>query len=88
MDDLIDVDTDEAFMSSAIDIASSFSSNSPVATRGVTRTLRMSMDEGLEASLRREADQQALNYAREDWKEGLDAVVEKRSPQFSPYFNK
>mmetsp|Transcript_1246 Transcript_1246/g.2112 ORF Transcript_1246/g.2112 Transcript_1246/m.2112 type:complete len:302 (+) Transcript_1246:30-935(+) len=88
VDDLIDVDTDEAFMSSAIDIASSFSSNSPVATRGVTRTLRMSMDEGLEASLRREADQQALNYAREDWKEGLDAVVEKRGPQFSPYFNK
>ena len=47
----------------------------------------MQVDAGLEESLRREADQQALNYSRLDWKEGLDAVVEKRSPVFDEYFS-
>ena len=45
------------------------------------------MDRGLEQALRREADQQAIDYARLDWREGLDAVVEKRDPRFAEYFS-
>ncbi|GMI17019.1 hypothetical protein TrLO_g12149 [Triparma laevis f. longispina] len=84
VDELID---SENFLEGAIAVAEEFSMNNPTATRGVTRTLRMQVDAGLEESLRREADQQALNYSRLDWKEGLDAVVERRSPVFDEYFS-
>ena len=70
-----------------IEIASEFSNCSPVASRGALRSLRMRVDDGLEESLRREADQQALCYARNDWKEGLDAVKGKREPKFDPHFS-
>ena len=60
----------------------------PLAVRTMVHTLRLredSMGCGLESSLRREAHAQALCYAREDWGEGLQAVVEKRQPSFDNY---
>jgi enoyl-CoA hydratase/carnithine racemase len=77
-------------LAKALEVAGDFASSSPIATRGMVRTLRMKIDDdgpGLETALRREADQQAVNYARVDWKEGLDAVMQKRAPVFDPFFS-
>ena len=72
----------------AIALSSTFASSSPVAARGVLRTLRAQNNLGLEQALRREADQQAICYARSDWHEGLDAVAGKREPVFKGFFDK
>ena len=42
-------------------------------------------DDGLEAALWREADAQAQCYATTDLMEGVNAVREKRSPEFTLY---
>ena len=42
-------------------------------------------DDGLEAALWREADAQAQCYATADLMEGVNAVREKRSPEFTLY---
>jgi len=47
------------------------------------QTLRMKQDEGLEESMRREAEAQAITYATQDFLEGVVAVKEKRSPIFT-----
>ena len=86
VDELVPTDAD--FVERAVEIAGSMADNSPVAVRGMLRTLRQQVDVGLEESLRREADQQAINYARSDWREGLAAVMEKREPVFDPFFAK
>ena len=57
----------------------------PVAIRTMVQTLRQRQDVGLEAALQREALSQAVCYSRSDWGEGMDAVVEKRQPQFHGY---
>ena len=69
----------------AIELASSIAGNSPVAIRSTIASLRIQQDEGLNAALSREALNQSICYARSDWKEGLDAVSEKRSPKFLPF---
>jgi enoyl-CoA hydratase/carnithine racemase len=79
---------EETFLDDALALATTIADNSPVAVRGMTRTLRMQVDVGLEESLRREANEQAVCYARQDWLEGLDAVMSKREPEFSPFFSK
>lgn len=69
----------------AHELAKEVARQNPLATRSMIQTLRQQQDEGLEAALQREACAQALCYNREDWGEGLDAVVEKRDPVFGDY---
>ena len=79
---------EDDLMREALKIASDFACSSPVAARGVLQTMRMQATNGLEESLRREADQQALDYARQDWvKQGIDSVINKRQPDFDEYFS-
>jgi len=46
------------------------------------QTLRQKQNEGLEDSMKREAEAQAITYATQDFLEGVVAVKEKRSPMF------
>ena len=69
----------------AHNLAKEVAKQNPLAARSMIRTLRQQQDEGLEATLQREASAQALCYNRDDWGEGLDAVVEKRDPIFGDY---
>ena len=76
-------------MKEALDLAETLTSQHPVAMRTMVQTLRDSQNScngsNLEIALRREAYAQAVCYARKDWGEGLDAVVERRSPNFDDY---
>ncbi|KAJ3394140.1 putative enoyl CoA hydratase [Lobulomyces angularis] len=66
-------------------LAKKIISNSPVAVRATLKTLRMKIDDGLERALQREADSQAHSYSSPDYIEGLDALVEKRNPDFKDF---
>jgi enoyl-CoA hydratase len=77
---------DETVMKLAKQIASMH----PLAVRSMVQTVRMREDAmggigGIDATMKREAYAQALCYAKDDWGEGLDAVVEKRQPDFDTY---
>jgi enoyl-CoA hydratase/carnithine racemase len=67
-------------LDSALTLARKVAAASPVAVRGMTKTLRMRVDDGLERALQREADAQGMGYAMEDYKEGIDAILGKRDP--------
>lgn len=66
----------------ALGIARRIASQSPLAVRGVLKTLRQAADSGLDAALQREADAQAQSYASADYAEGLAAIQAKRPPAF------
>ena len=56
-----------------------------IAVRATVRSLRMKQDEGLDKALWREADAQSYGYSTEDCREGIEAVAEKRKPNFIGY---
>lgn len=60
----------------------------PVAIRTLVRSIRTKQDVGLEQALQRDAYAQAVCYARNDWGEGVQAVVDKRIPEFDGYNDK
>ncbi|KAJ0407626.1 hypothetical protein P43SY_010167 [Pythium insidiosum] len=66
----------------AVKIATEMATASSTAVRGVLTTLRAKQDAGLDIALQREADAQAHSYASPDYAEGLQAIAEKRAPQF------
>ena len=77
-------------MKEALELAKTLISQHPVAMRSMVQTLRDSQHScgkgsSLEITLRREAYAQAVCYARKDWGEGLNAVVQRRSPNFDDY---
>ena len=72
----------------AREMAEKISSQHPVAVRSMTRSIRLKEDAGLELALSREAQSQALCYARSDWGEGIDANMERRDSMFEDYFAK
>jgi len=72
-------------VTAALAMASRMASQAPLAVRTAVRTLRNRQDQGLEAALWREADAQAHCYASADLLEGLNALREKRPPQFGCY---
>lgn len=80
---LVDNVKEEAYI-----LAEEVARQNPLAVRSMIQTLRQRQDEGLEACLQREAYAQALCYHRDDWGEGLDAVLEKRDPDFTDYCTK
>ena len=75
---------DEVYRES-LNVAEEISSLHPVAVRNLMQTLRLRVDTGLDAALKREAHAASLCFARDDWGEGLDAIIEKRKPSFGLY---
>lgn len=66
----------------ALDLAGDIASSSPVVVRQLRDTLAASTTATLDQQLDAEAGAQAVNYASEDFREGLTAVRERRSPAF------
>jgi enoyl-CoA hydratase/carnithine racemase len=78
----LDDDAKQSARDLALDIAKY---THPVAVRTMLRTIRQRQDAGLEAALQREALSQSVCYSRRDWGEGMDAVTDRRPPQFHGY---
>lgn len=55
----LDVVPAEDVLQKSVELARKVAQASPVAVRGMTKTLRMRVDDGLERALQREADAQA-----------------------------
>lgn len=71
----------EQVMTRSIEIAQSLQLTGPQAVAGLLQTLRPSPKE-LQVALEREADEQAKGYARDEFIEGVNAMIEKRTPKF------
>ena len=75
----------DAALEDACELAQRMAQAAPLAVRGCVRSLRMKQDEGLDRALWREADAQAQVWNSRDMREGLDALVERRTPAFSDF---
>ena len=75
----------ESAQKAAMELAARIASQGPIAVRATVRSLRMKQDEGLDKALWREADAQSYGYSTEDCREGIEAVAEKRKPNFIGY---
>jgi len=75
----------ESAQKAAMELAARIASQGPIAVRATVRSLRMKQDEGLDRALWREADAQSYGYSTEDCREGIEAVAEKRKPNFIGY---
>jgi enoyl-CoA hydratase len=73
---------DEDFADVVSETASQIAANGPLAIRALKETLRGTMDRSMEEALGAEADAQAKTFESADAKEGIRAVMEKRSPVF------
>jgi enoyl-CoA hydratase/carnithine racemase len=75
-------------LEAAMSMARRIAAQSPVAVRATVFSLRQKQDMvggSLESALWREADAQSYGYSSSDCKEGIEAVAEKRKPQFGQY---
>ena len=72
-----------AAVDAAIATAKGFAAAAPVAVSTCLATLRAQGDDGLHASLQREAAAQAVCYASADYRAGVLAIMEKRKPVFT-----
>lgn len=71
----------EKVVDEALVIAEEIASCGPLSVRQLVESLRGDKA-ALQAALDREADCQAVNYASAEFKEGLQAVIDKRRPEF------
>lgn len=76
-------ETQEEVLDAAMSLAKEIAEASPVAVKEVTETLRNSTGQGLDQALQREASAQGVTYNAPDMIEGLAAVREKRTPNYS-----
>ena len=77
-------------LKAAMSMANRIAMQSPVAVRATVFSLRQKQDMvggSLEQALWREADAQSYGYSGIDCKEGIEAVAEKRKPNFNGWIN-
>jgi len=72
----------EEVLTTAQETAAQIARNAPLAVRAVKQALRRSEDASLEDQLQFEASEQAKNFESQDAHEGLQAIREKRDPDF------
>ena len=66
----------------ALELAKEIAANAPLGIEATRRTLRRDLLVAVEAQMTREADEQTLLRATEDFREGVRAVAERRPAQF------
>lgn len=72
----------EDFIAVVDELAASIAANGPLAIRALKRTLRGSAGRTIEDAIVVEAHAQAETFHSEDAREGINAILEKRSPRF------
>ncbi len=73
----------DALMEQAQNMAQQFADSAPVAIRLTKRSIYANMDSDLREALERESSAQAIAASTRDYREGVDAFVEKRKPRFT-----
>ena len=74
---------DDQVQSTALDQARLIASMPPLATEQIKEVILAGMDTSLETALALERKANALLFASQDQKEGMQAFIEKRSPNFT-----
>jgi enoyl-CoA hydratase/carnithine racemase len=80
---LLDVVADERLMERVDALAEVVTARSPVGIATMKRLAGAALDAPLQVGLERELDASALYERTDDWREGLVAFAEKRSPRFT-----
>jgi enoyl-CoA hydratase/carnithine racemase len=67
---------------SALALAAEIALSAPLAVESTRATLRRGLAEAVAAANRRERELQCVQFASEDFKEGVQAMAERRAPRF------
>jgi 2-(1,2-epoxy-1,2-dihydrophenyl)acetyl-CoA isomerase len=67
----------------ALTLAEEIAASAPLAVRSIRRTMRGDLSERIRAATEREAAEQARQWATSDFREGVQAAAERRSPRFT-----
>ena len=67
----------------ARNMAQQFADSAPVAVRLTKRSIYANMDSDLREALERESSAQTIAASTKDYREGVNAFVEKRKPRFT-----
>ena len=66
----------------ALQLATTIARHSPLALRAAKQSLRLAQEVSLQAGLQQERQLFSLLSATEDRREGIDAFLQKRTPEF------
>jgi len=69
--------------SAATDFASEIATSAPLAVESIRQTMRGHLPQAVKAATDREKEEQDRLRGTEDWKEGVEAMNERRVPNFS-----
>ena len=73
----------DQLMEQARNMAQQFADSAPVAVRLTKRSIYANMDSDLREALERESSAQTIAASTKDYREGVNAFVEKRKPRFT-----
>ncbi len=73
---------DDGLRDAAHALAGEIAASAPLAVRSIRQTMRGELPERVRAATQREAEQQAELFASEDFREGVRATAERRTPGF------
>lgn len=79
-DDLVPA---EELRPAAVDLAREIAGAAPLAVASIRATLRTGLADEVEAAVRREQAEQARLIGTDDWREGVAAARERRTPRFT-----
>jgi 2-(1,2-epoxy-1,2-dihydrophenyl)acetyl-CoA isomerase len=74
---------DDELRSEAHALASEIASSAPLAVRAIRQTMRRDLPDRVRAATEREHEQQAGLFATDDFREGVSATAERRTPRFT-----
>ncbi len=74
--------SDDGLRDAAHALAGEIAASAPLAVRSIRETMRGDLPERVFAATQREAEQQAELFASEDFREGVRATAERRTPRF------
>ena len=73
----------ESVRETAIELAEEIATSAPLAVRGIRQTMRGNLAERVREATAREAVEQAKLFGTNDFREGVAAAAERRSPRFT-----